>query len=367
MTCKNCGGSPSRRDFLEQSLRFGVGGAAMAMGVAGGPAAAAEVRDITVHCLCPTWCRAEDIAPFEAESAVKITRACWTSHLATLTKMATGGAKIWDVVQAHHAFVFPMIRRKLLMPLDMAKIPNAKFLFPQFAKLDQARAEGKTYGVPYVWTYDSVVYNVDHIDNVDSWGVLFDDKYKGKVALRDDAQNAIQLTALYLGHKDPSVLTSEDLAEIKKFLISKKANFRKFWTGYAEAMTLLKSGEVWALSGWRPMWWALAKDGMNIKYAVPKEKGIGAIGYYVISSESKQPAADYAFLNWMLGGEWGAAVGRDQGYQSTSSLVLKKLDPKLRAELGYNDIDAVLKDVFFLDYPLNLNEWISTWTEVKAA
>ena len=282
--------------------------------------------------------------------------------------MASGGGQLWDVVMGHHAFLYPLMRRGLLQELDVAQIPNTRSLFPQFAKMEHARYDGKVYGVPYVWTYDSVVYNADRIkEEVNSWGLLFDEKYAGRIALRDDAQNAIQLTALYLGHKDPSVLSSSDLAEIKKFLISKKNVFRRLWTGYAEAVSLLRSGEAWAISGWRPMWWELERAGLNIKMAVPKEKAIGALLYNVVSAQTKKLPAAYQYLDWMLDTEWAAGTGRDQGYFSTSRKAIAGLDEKTRAALGYNNIDAVLKDVYFLEYPLNLNEWLQTWTEVKAA
>lgn len=365
MACKDCDKELTRRELLDRSVKIGAGAGALAIGLPGGGAFAKD--PLTIHCLCPTWCREAEINVFQKEASIAVQRACWTSHLSTLTKMATGGTKIWDVVQAHHAFMLPMMRRGLLKELDVAKIPNAKSLFPAFAKMEHGRLDGKLYGIPYVWTYDSVVYNADHIASVDSWGVLFDDKYKGRVALRDDPQNAIQLTALHMGHTDPSVLSSEDLQEIKKFLISKKQNFRKFWTGYAEAITLLRSGEVWALSGWRPMWWQLAKDGLNIKYAVLKEKGIGAIGYYVVSKDTKAMDSAYEFLNWTLDVHWGAAVGRDQGYNATSARALEGLDDNLRKQLDYNRLDEVLNNVYFLDYPLNLNEWVQVWSEVKSA
>ena len=361
--------SVSRRDLLGQALQVGTGASLAAMGFPiFSPAKAAGLPGpLTVHCLCPTWCREGDVAVFEKDKGAQVTRACWTSNLSTLTKLATGGTADWDVVAVHHAFLFPVIRRGLLHPLDMSMIPNASHLFPYFKDAKFATSEGKVYGIPYVWTYDSVVYNGDHIQNVDSWGVLFDEKYAGKVALRDDAQNAIQVAALFLGHKDPSVLSSDDLKEIKKFLISKKPLFRKLWTGYAEAMTLLRSGEVWALSGWRPMWWALAKEGMNMKYAIPKEKGIGAIHYYTISKDTKLLPTSYAFIDWTLGPYWGAAVGADEGYNGTSDLLLKDLKPALQTELGYDRLGEILKSVQFLDYPLNLGEWTQTWTEIKAA
>ena len=356
----------SRRAFLREAVTLSAG--ALALGYPFSSNFAQKLPSpLTVHCLCPTWCAEKDVAVYEKATSVQVNRACWTSNLSTLTKLATGGAAEWDVVAMHHAFLYPVMRRGLLQPLDMARIPNAAHLFPYFKNVNFGRYEGKTYGVPYVWTYDSVVYNADHIQNVDSWGVLFDEKYAGKVALRDDAQNAIQVAALFLGHKDPSVLSTADLQEIKKFLIAKKPLFRKLWTGYAEAMSLLRSGEVWALSGWRPMWWALAKEGMNMKYAVPKEKGIGAIHYYVISSQTKIQPTAYSFIDWTLGPYWGASVGRDQGYSGTSDLLLQDLTPELRKELDYNRMDEVLAGVQFLDYPLNLGEWTQVWTEVKAA
>jgi spermidine/putrescine transport system substrate-binding protein len=322
---------------------------------------------LVTHCICSTWCREGDMAIFEKQYDVKVQRSCWTSHLNTLTRMATGGGEMWDVVMGHHAFLYPLMRRGLLHELDLGKVPNTKELFPQFTKMSHATYDGKTYGIPYVWTFDSVVYNADHISDVDSWGVLFDEKYAGKVALRDDAQNAIQLAALYLGHKDPSMLSTEDLKEIKDFLIAKKPVFRRFWTGYSEAISMLRSGEVWALSGWRPMWWELAREGLNMKLAIPKEKAIGALLYNVVSAETKVLPTAYAYLNWMIDTEWGAATGRDQGYFSTSRKALAGLDEKLIKTLGYDDIDNVLKDVHFLEYPVNLNEWLQVWTEVKAA
>lgn len=356
-----------RREFLGSMGRLTLGAAALGATVPALAGAQPLPGPITLHCLCPTWCREEDIKKFEAQFKVEAKRSCWVSYLSTLTKMSTGGTKIWDVVAQHHAFMYPLMRRGLLHPIDLAKVPNAKQLFSEFASMEHARYEGKIYGIPYVWTFDSVVYNANHISNVDSWGVLFDEKYAGKLALRDDPQNAIQLTALYMGYKDPSVLAKEDLTQIKKFLISKKHLFRKFWTGYAEAIALLRSGEVWALSGWRPMWWTLAKEGMNIRYAIPKEKGIGAINYYVVSKETKVLPTAYAFLNWMLDTEWGAATGRDQGYFSTSKLALKGLDTQTRQTLGYDHLADVTKNVYFLEYPLNLNEWVEAWSEVKSA
>ena len=102
--------------------------------------------------------------------------------------MAPGGTKNYDLMISLTQFVGPALGAKdgdeRLHALDMSKIPNAKNLMPLFKK-DIVSRNGKTYMIPIVWGYDSVIYNKDHISPDDpltqSWGVLFDDKYKGKL------------------------------------------------------------------------------------------------------------------------------------------------------------------------------------------
>ena len=78
------------------------------------------------------------------------------------------------------------------LALDLGKIPNAKKLMPLFQDEIVVR-DGKPYFIPVYWGYDSVLYNTEAIaeDMAQSWGILFDDKYAGKVALRDDAHQMI--------------------------------------------------------------------------------------------------------------------------------------------------------------------------------
>ncbi len=105
-------------------------------------------------------------------------------------------------------------------------------------KKDIVTRAGKTYMVPVVWGYDSVVYNADKIPTDDpltqSWGVLFDDKYKGKVAWRDDAHGMIMAAALHRGHPDPVAMDANDLNEITAYLIDRKKNVRTMWSKSAK-------------------------------------------------------------------------------------------------------------------------------------
>ena len=68
-------------------------------------------------------------------------------------------------------------------------------------------------------------------------------------------------------------LQFKDLKEISDFLIKKKKNFRSLWSGFAEPVSLMKSGEVVAIGqGWIPIYRALKSSGVNVGFALLKEK-----------------------------------------------------------------------------------------------
>src|SRR5881396_1923128 len=147
-------------------------------------------------------------------------------------------------------FVRPLAQRKWIQPIDTSRLKNYGRMFEQFKSPEWAMLDGKLYALPYYWGYDSVVYNAKHMpDGGDTWGRLWDDRYKGRLSLRDDALSSIQPVALFLGY-NPNRLTKAQLEDCKKFLISKKQHFRQLWSTYAEAVNLLRSEEVWALWGW---------------------------------------------------------------------------------------------------------------------
>ena len=88
--------------------------------------------------------------------------------------------------------------------------------------------QGKVYGVPTVLQGDSFAYLPEKTGPLDSYGALFDPKFKGYVALEDNYTTAGQKTALYLkANKLASIANPDDMtaAEFKTvidFLIEQK-------------------------------------------------------------------------------------------------------------------------------------------------
>src|SRR5438445_8448554 len=89
----------------------------------------------------------------------------------------------------------------LVQPWDPKLISNFKHLNPFMVKAGQYN--GKQYGIPDDWGFDAILYRSDKVKpKAKSWGLLFDERYKGKIAWFDDIE-MFEIAGLYLGSKDP--------------------------------------------------------------------------------------------------------------------------------------------------------------------
>ena len=63
--------------------------------------------------------------------------------------------------------------------------------------------DGQQYFVPLDWGFIAPLVNLDHVDGSDeTFGVLFDEKYKGKIAWIDTL-NMMVVRRLHAGHLEP--------------------------------------------------------------------------------------------------------------------------------------------------------------------
>src|SRR3954466_11948191 len=89
----------------------------------------------------------------------------------------------------------------LVQPWNPKLLKNFKHLNPFMVKAGQYK--GKQYGIPDDWGFDAILYRSDKVrPKARSWGLLFDERYKGKIAWFDDL-NMLTIAGLYLGFDKP--------------------------------------------------------------------------------------------------------------------------------------------------------------------
>ena len=360
-----------RRAFLRRS-----GQALGAAALSGIPGMSAYAQQKTITAVFAGVILPDKVRPVvENATNVKINNLPYVSPTDTVAKLtAPGGTSRYDFMVSNTSFMRgPLLGERdgqeLAMALDMSKVPNAAKLLPLF-KDEPIRRTGKTYSVPIFWGYDSVIYNKKKIPEdaalTQSWKVLFDDKYAGRVALRDDAHQSIAAAALSMGHKKPFDMDAKDLGEVTKFLIAKKKNFRTMWTQFGEAVNMMSSGEVDAMYGWIVMRAVLQRRGLEVTNNWPTDGLLFWNQAAFIPKHAPNPNEAHAVLNAMCGLEYGLALTRETEYLATSSGLATALSAEDQRRYGYDLLERGL-NLVPLAWPRNMDGWIEAWGRVKAA
>src|SRR2546427_10725204 len=75
----------------------------------------------------------------------------------------------------------------LAAPLDPSKLPSYPQLSPKLRALPLVSAGDKVYGVPFMWGPNPLLYDATFFAKPpESWSVLWDPKYRGKISVWDD-------------------------------------------------------------------------------------------------------------------------------------------------------------------------------------
>lgn len=249
--------------------------------------------------------------------------------------LAGGGLKSFDIINIVGGMQEPLVENDLIQPLDTGKLKNwadnsyvNDYLGAGTPGFEFIGLKDQLYGVPTVLQGDSFAYLPEETGEIDSYGALFDPKFKGFVGLEDNYTTAGQKTALYLkasgqaAIKNPDDMTPEEVKTVMDFLIEhkKKGQFRVIWSSFEQAVNLLTSKECHVLDCWEPMVFVANSKGHKAKYADPKEGYLlWAMAAYVVNNPDRSQAEideTYALLDFMLGPWYGAKITLLRGYMT---------------------------------------------------
>ncbi|KDC50228.1 ABC transporter substrate-binding protein [Pseudoalteromonas fuliginea] len=182
--------------------------------------------------------------------------------------------------------------------------------------------------LPYVHNVDSFGYNTDFIKpgiayETESWSWLLDDTNRGKVAIVNaptiglfDLALAAQSKGLIKFNKIGSITRSE-MDRLFSILLDfkRQGHFSGYWNSVPESIEFMKSKRAHIESMFSPAVAALNSQGVNVRFAAPKEGYRGWHGVMCLSSQTQNSVKDaaYDYMNWWLSGWPGAFIAR-QGY-----------------------------------------------------
>jgi spermidine/putrescine transport system substrate-binding protein len=254
----------------------------------------------------------------------------------------------------------------LVQPWDTSLIPNFKHLNPFMVKAGQYN--GKQYGIPDDWGFDAILYRSDKVKpKSNSWGLLYDERYKGKIAWFDDPVENFTIAGLLFGFKDPWNQSDAELAKSKKFLISKKHLVRTIWASETDLDQQFASGDIWIALAWPNDWVQMRAKKLPVVYMHPKEKPIAWVGMFMLLNGTSRPHLAHAYVDAWSSAKSGKWLEDNYGYGHANTLARPASSDLLKA-LKLADPHAVTLPNAYLDRNVPRRAvYAKAWEEVKAA
>jgi len=238
------------------------------------------------------WSQYEQ-GPYGSKSPLKFT--LLDDDTQALAKVASGFTP--DIIHPCGGYIVKWQEAGLIQALDTTLLPDWAGI-PDTLK-EPGFINDAYYHLPFDTGFTSLTYDADAIDfstvgGEETWKVLLDDRYKGKMSLFRGPDEVIEIAALAnRGAKDPTVLTLDELAAAKETAMKMKLNLRNYWTSQNDTVNDFVNGNLIATSTWPDGFWKIKNHpkmkGRNIKYMQPIEGRMVWVCGMVLSAQSQQP------------------------------------------------------------------------------
>jgi spermidine/putrescine transport system substrate-binding protein len=200
-----------------------------------------------------------------------------------------------------------LIESKLIQPLNHSYIPNMSQAWPDFTNPFYDR--GWRYTVPYTiyttgisWRKDLVHENPYAMRN--PWAMLWQPKYKGKIAILDDYREGISLGLMKNGIYNLNTTDPRQITLSRRSLeqLTQLVNVRIDNNDYTE----VPDAQTWIHHSW-------SGDMAAAQYYMPKGTPVETVGYWfprdgkgpvandtnTVLASAKNPVLAHLFLNYM--------------------------------------------------------------------
>lgn len=309
--------------------------------------------------------REDAIQEFEKMTGAKVEHVYHAGADEIRQVLRTGGVGNIDVVQPNTTFLAQLAEDGLLDPIDEAKVPNLSKVDEAFMNAEGIRSGDELFGAPVLWGTTGLIYNPEVIDKApDSWSALWDAKYAGKVAFRDNAENAVMFAAMHLG-QDPY---DPDLAEVEEALKELQGNVATYWNSVDDFARGYTAGAV-AIGNYWDATASIAEDGYPIEYVVPKEGIIGWLDTWSIVKDAPNNDLAHEWINWMLSTEFQTGWANDptgDAAASTNLEVIDELSDEAKSRIQTYNVDPSQVHMGRPISPERQLEYQDMWERVKA-
>ena len=249
----------------------------------------------------------EQIKEAESKYNIRPNPILFGENSEALLKVKQVGGKQVDMVGGDGLWITKYYEEGLIEPFDLLSLDCARGLWDVALDLPFLKSkEGADLAFPFGWSPVVVAYNPKYVTgDPDSWEVLWDPKYRGRIAMQLQPTDIMAMMGKSLGYSDVYDMTSEQIDASKQQLIDLMPNILTFTEQHMELFKLLADESVW-IATQHAGGEDVIRDmgGPEIKTFVPKEGIVGWMDGEMIVKDAENRAVAMNFLDKMESPEW---------------------------------------------------------------
>ena len=233
---------------------------------------------------------------FEEETGIKVVYEEFETNETMYPKISSG-AIAYDLVCPSDYMIARMIENDFLQEINFDNIPNIRNIGGQYMEQSRQFDPENKYSVPYCWGTVGILYNRTMVDEpVDSWRILWDEKYADSILMQDSVRDAFMVPLMMQGYSLNS-MDRDELNEAMELLIKQKPlvqayvvdQVRDKMIGNEAALGVIYSGEAIYTQ----------KENPDLEYVIPKEGSNIWIDSWVIPKIAQNKENAEKFLNFL--------------------------------------------------------------------
>ncbi|NNE90582.1 MAG: spermidine/putrescine ABC transporter substrate-binding protein [Verrucomicrobiales bacterium] len=294
--------------------------------------AGAETADNKQKLVVFTWedyIDEEVVAQFTEETGVNVEFEYY-DNLIQMKALLRSQPDKYDVVVVDDYNLAELIDRKLVREIDSAEIPNVKNIDELY--LNRDFDPQNQYSVPYLWGSLLVAYRTDKIaDPEQSWNLLMDEQYKGKVALFEDKDDLFTAALLANGYS----ANTENVEEIRKTgsrLVEAAKSNAPLLTDIDIATEKLVAGEIWATMCYSGDALVLADENENVGCFIPSEGAPLWVDSFAVVRDAHNPQNAMKFIDFMSRGDIAARNAEYLWTATPNKVAMDLLDEEFKGD-----------------------------------
>ena len=301
-------------------------------------------------------------AEFEKKYGITVIYSNYESNENMYNKLSSGGAN-YDVIIPSDYMIARLVEEDMLEELDFSNIPNYKYIVDKYKDL-YYDPENK-FSVPYTVGMVGLIYNTTMVEGEpDSWGALWDERYKGNILMFNNPRDAFGIAQFYLGQS----VNTKSIEDWNKAIDALKAQ-NHLVSSYVmdEVFNKMERGDAALAPYYAGDFLTMYDVNPDLAFVYPKEGVNFFVDAMCIPKNAQNKEAAELYINFMLEEDIAVANANYICYASPHELVLESDDYDLKGDpVLYPAEEDMPKTEMFenLDYETQ-NYMTMLWNELK--